>query len=43
MKGKIKKINVIFPVTIASGVYLDNSNMTLKQAIDNGGGTKVDP
>lgn len=43
MKGKIKKINGIFPVTIASGVYLDNSNMTLKQAIDNGGGTKVDP
>lgn len=43
MKGKIKKINGIFPVTITSGVYLDNSNKTLKQAIDNGGGTKVDP
>lgn len=43
MNGKIKKINGIFPVTVASGVYLDNTNKTLKQAIDNGGGTKVDP
>ena len=41
MKGKIKKIEDTFPVTTSKAVYIDGTNKTLQQAIENGelGGT----
>ena len=41
MKGEIKKIENTFPVTTSKAVYIDGTNKTLQQAIENGelGGT----
>lgn len=36
MNGIIKKIKGIFPVTTTKAVYMDGTNKTLQQAIDNG-------
>lgn len=36
MNGVIKKIKNIFPVTTSKAVYLDGTNETLQEAIDNG-------
>lgn len=36
MNGIIKKIKNIFPVTTTKAVYIDGTNKTLQQAIDNG-------
>ena len=36
MNGIIKKIKDIFPVTTTKAVYIDGTNKTLQQAIDNG-------
>lgn len=43
MKAKIKKLDGVFPVTVTGGVYLEGTNKTLKTAIENGGGTPVNP
>lgn len=42
MQGLIKKIKGVFPVTVASAVFLDGTSKSLQEAIDNGeigGGT----
>ena len=36
MNGIIKKIKDIFPVTTTKAVYIDGTNKTLQEAIDNG-------
>lgn len=43
MDGQIKKIKDVFPVTTSKAVYIDGTDKTLQEAIDNGelGGTTV--